>query len=55
MMKKEYVKPEIEVIDLDVSTVLMSQSQDKVDTGLGNTPSDPDATGRRGTWGNLWE
>ena len=54
-MKKEYVKPEIEVIDLEASTVLMSLSQDKVDTGFGDTPSDPDAPGRRGTWGNLWE
>ena len=54
-MKQEYVRPEIEVVDLEVSTMLMALSKDKVDTGFGDTPSEPDANRRRGTWGNLWD
>ena len=52
-MKQTYIKPQTEVIELEVHMVMMVQS--KVDTGLGDTPSEPDAPGRRGEWGNLWE
>ena len=50
-MKQAYIKPTSEVIDLEVNTVMMAES---VITGVGGTPSEPDAPGRRGTWGNLW-
>ena len=50
-MKKDYLKPEVEVIAVEVNTVMMAES---ADTGMGDTPSTPDARGRRGKWGNLW-
>lgn len=51
-MKQTYIKPQIEVIELEAHSMM---AQSKVDTGLGNTPSEPDAPGRRGQWGNLWD
>ena len=45
------MKPMLEVIDLDVNTVMMA---DSVGLGFGETPSQPDVRGRRGKWGNLW-
>lgn len=50
-MKHIYMKPMLEVIDLDVNTVMMA---DSVGLGFGETPSQPDVRGRRGKWGNLW-
>lgn len=52
-MKKDYLKPEIEVLDIEVSTVMMIGSI--IDSEMGDEPSIPDARRRRGTWGNLWE
>lgn len=52
-MKNEYLKPELEVLDIELDTMMMTGSS--VDTELGDTPSTPDATGRRGSWGNLWD
>lgn len=52
-MKKDYLKPEIEVLDIEVSTVMMTGSI--IDTEMGTEPSVPDANRRRGTWGNRWE
>ena len=52
-MKKDYIKPSTEEIVCDANTVMMAESS--VDTGVGDTPSHPDANGRRGTWGSLWE
>ncbi len=50
-MKKEYIKPECEVVEMDSNTPLMA---DSVTTGFNPTPSEPDAIARRGEWGNLW-
>ena len=52
-MKKEYIKPSTEEIVCDANTVMMAESS--VDTGVEETPSHPDAKGRRGSWGDLWE
>ena len=52
-MKKDYLKPEIEVLDIEVSTVMMIGSI--IDTKMGDKPSVPDAPIRRDSWGNLWE
>ena len=52
-MKKDYLKPEIEVLDIEVSTVMMTGSI--IDTEMGDEPSVPDAPIRRGSWGNRWE
>ena len=52
-MRNNYLKPEIEVINIEVSTMMMTGSI--VDTEMGNTPSTPDAPIRRGSWGSRWE
>ena len=51
-MKQNYEKPVMEQVEMDVVTTMMAES---VDTGVGNTPSQPDAPERRGGWGNLWD
>ena len=43
----------MEEIVCDANTMMMVGST--IDTGVGNTPSHPDAKERRGSWGNLWE
>lgn len=52
-MKNYYLKPEVEVLNIEMSSVMMVGSI--VDTEMGETPSIPDANKRRGTWGNFWE
>lgn len=55
-MKNTYLKPETEVIDIQAGQMLASSV-------VGNSLYDDDAdaekevlsTGRRGSWGNLWE
>ena len=53
MEKKEYIKPEVEVIDIDsVQMICASNQFDITDT---TTDKDADlANGRRGKWGDLW-
>ncbi|MBR3858667.1 MAG: hypothetical protein IKJ18_01425 [Bacteroidaceae bacterium] len=58
-MKQAYIKPETEVIDIETETHLMALSADEALPGTSwggddGTGKDADATGRRGTWGNLW-
>lgn len=53
MNKKAYIKPEIEVIKMDVISVLATSNE----VGITDKTTDKDAdlsTGRRGSWGNLW-
>lgn len=50
-MKTEYLKPAMDVVTFDTTTVMMA---DSADTGMDENPDIPDARGRRGTWGNLW-
>ena len=51
-MKYVYIKPALEVIDLDVNIVMMAGSD--VWTGVGGETDEMDTRGRRGKWGNLW-
>ena len=51
-MKKDYLKPEIVALDIEVSTVMMAES---ANTGMDETPARPDARERRGEWGDLWQ
>lgn len=53
MKKKKYIAPQMEVVDLDVVTMLATSKN----IGVFDTPTDADAVmsnRRRGTWGNLW-
>ena len=53
MEKKEYIKPEVEVIDIDSVQMLCASNQ----FDITDTPTDNDAVmsnRHRGTWGNLW-
>lgn len=60
-MKKVYIKPEMEVVELDIETSMMSISASN-ENGLDGTSwggvsegdMEADANGRRGEWGNLW-
>ena len=55
-MKKEYIKPEIEVMAIEVEAQMMTASPN-VQPGFGEGEADgstPLSNRRRGTWGNLW-
>ena len=61
-MKKTYIKPVMEIMELDIETLMISMS---APGGNGNEgPSwggdseggmEADANDRRGEWGNLWK
>ena len=56
-MKKKYIKPEIEVMTIEVQSQIMTASPN-TPPGFGEDEAD-DSTPltnryRRGTWGNLW-
>lgn len=51
MEKKEYIKPEVEVINLEPSQVLATSS---IEVKPGESGSDQLSHGRRGKWGDLW-
>ena len=57
-MKQTYIKPEVEVMELNIETLMLSMSAPGGDGGpsWGGSASDKeaDANGRRGEWGNLW-
>ena len=53
MKKKKYIAPQMEVVDLDVVTMLATSKN----VGVFDTTTDADAVmsnRHRGTWGNLW-
>lgn len=50
-MKKEYIRPSIKEIECYVNSVMMAVS---VNTGVGNTPSYPNANERRDAWDDPW-
>jgi phage tail sheath protein FI len=50
-MKLKYNKPTVESVELNTATTILSGS---VTTGVGNTPSRPDANVHRNNWGDLW-
>ena len=51
-MKRIYIKPTVNEVVFCTSTMIATSSS--VDTGIGNTPSAPDANGQREPWGDLW-
>lgn len=53
--KKEYIKPEIEVVSLEVQLQILSASNFNPESGNNYGGDEAGSTGRRGTWGNLWE
>ena len=56
MEKKEYIKPEIEVVELEIESPILSVSDGKVDIFDEETDQDANMSNkRRGQWGDLWE
>ena len=56
MEKKEYIKPAMEVMSIEVEAQMMTASQ-YTKPGFGEGDADdstPLSNGRRGEWGNLW-
>lgn len=56
MNKKTYIKPEIEVVLIEVQSQMMTTSPG-TEPGIGEgeaTDSEVLSNGRRGTWGDLW-
>ena len=56
-MKKEYIKPEMEVMVIDVQSQMMTTSPG-TEPGFGSGDADDSevlSTGRRGSWGDLWD
>jgi hypothetical protein len=58
-MKKVYITPEVEVLELDIETLMISMSAPGGDgPGYGGEATDKEADAndrRRGEWGNLWQ
>ena len=59
-MKKTYIAPAMEVMELEVETILMALSSQESLPGTswgGDSEGgkDADANDRRGGWGNLWD
>ena len=57
MEKKEYIKPAMEVMTIEVEAQMMTASPN-VQPGFGGGEADGEgevlSNGRRGEWGNLW-
>ncbi len=60
MEKKIYIKPEMEVIEMEIQSPMLSGSDQDVNLefGFGEVDSEKDQLSvgrtRRGKWGNLW-
>ena len=54
MKKKDYIKPQIEVVEMQVSQVLTASANDIPVGGDGQGGGDALSNDRRGSWGNLW-
>lgn len=58
-MKKYYVKPAIEAIEVQHEALMMTVSGEQDNVGTGDGTAGDDTPGlsreRRGSWGNLWE
>lgn len=58
MDKKNYIKPSIEVVELESKALMYIGSVDENDLALRNdrfvSEEEQLARGRRGKWGNLW-
>ena len=61
-MKKQYVTPIIDIVDIDPEFLMLTMSSEQSNAGTGNGTADDDTPDlsnkrrlRRGTWGNLWD
>lgn len=55
MDKKSYIKPMMEVVELDSKVLMNSSSRDEMNLNDRFVTEDEQmARGRRGKWGNLW-
>lgn len=54
-MKKQYIKPEVNVEEILTVTMLAASGGMDVGNDVYDKDSDVASTTRRGTWGNLWE
>lgn len=54
-MKKEYIKPEMVIENLQPESMLAASSEGMGSNETPGTDDDFNAPGRRGSWGNLWE
>ena len=58
-MKKQYVKPAIEAVEVEYETLMTTTSGETGEAGTGNgtvgDEVDGLSNGRRGGWGNLWD
>lgn len=55
-MKRMYIKPEISVVTVEVSTAILNTSGGGTESGGAIVPGDavPAANSQRDGWGNLW-
>ena len=51
-MKKNYFKPEAEVVDIVIDNIMQDASKPEIGGGNGN--GIPLSNGHRGEWGNVW-
>ncbi len=55
MEKKTYIKPEMEVLELEVETPMLTTSFEfNEDGGTDDSLANSYRPNRRGQWGNLW-
>ena len=54
-MKKVYISPNCEVIEMEVETQILSGSVLEVNPGLADDGFDLESNRHHGEWGNLWE
>lgn len=58
-MKKQYVKPAIESIEVEYESLMTTTSTETGETGTGGGTVGDEipglSNGRRGGWGNLWD
>ena len=57
-MKKMYVKPTMEVVEIHSDVAMLAGSNPESNVGFGGGDGgtgEAESNGRRGGWGNLWE
>ena len=56
-MKKIYVKPEFEAVEVEIESLMTTTSGEQGNAGVEGEEGDGDdlVIGRRGSWGNRWE
>ena len=54
MEKKEYIKPEMLVVDIEVQQIITASPTPGFGDGFASGDGEVLSNRRRGTWGNLW-